>query len=411
MRLGNVHTIRNNFQEESTCQTMLTRTIKNVVSAIAMALLSHPLALPELRAMPGTSVSDDISQGRQNAITRAVAKCSSAVVGINVTEIREQVYRDPFADDPFFQQFLRRREYVQRYKVHGVGSGFIISKDGFVLTNDHVAGKASKVVITMTDGKKFDAKVVGSDAVSDVALLKIDGANLPYLELANSEDVIVGEWTIAFGNPFGLFDYNAKPTVTVGVVSNTGVNFTQPDYSGEERVYKGMIQTDAAISSGNSGGPLVNAVGEVIGINTVIYSTAQSASGAGSIGIGFAIPINRVNSIVKRLKEDGKIDRNFWTGMRLQEITQEIAEYYDLKQAEGILVTRIAGNSPADKAGLEPGDIIIAINGEQVVNNNDLNLAILDGVVGQKITMTILRNKETMKLTMTLEKAPGGMRD
>lgn len=403
--------IRNNLQDKSTCPTMLTKTLKNVASAIAMVFLAHPLALPELRGMQGASGRDDVSQGRQNAITRAVAKCSSAVVGINVTEIREQVYRDPFADDPFFQQFLRRREYVQRFNVHGVGSGFIISRDGYVLTNDHVAGKASKVVITMTDGKKFDAKVVGSDAVSDVALLKIDGVNLPYLELANSEEVIVGEWTIAFGNPFGLFDNNAKPTVTVGVVSNTGVNFTQPDYSGEERVYKGMIQTDAAISSGNSGGPLVNAEGEVIGINTVIYSTAQSSRGAGSIGIGFAIPINRVNSIVKRLKEDGKIERNFWTGMRLQEINQEVAEYYDLEKTEGILVTRIAGNSPADKAGLEPGDIITAINGVPVANDNDLNLAILDGEVGQKIVLAVRRNKETMKLTMTLEKAPGGVRD
>lgn len=391
---------------------MHTRTLKNIVVAIAMALILHPPALPEMRGMQPSAQANDISQGRQNAITRAVTKCSSAIVGINVTEIRQQVYTEPyFFDDPWLQRFFRRREYIQRYKVHGVGSGFIISKDGYVLTNDHVAGKASKVVITMTNGKKYDAKIIGSDAVSDVALLKIDGENLPYLTLSNSDEVMVGEWTIAFGNPFGLFDNNAKPTVTVGVVSNMGVNFTQPDLSGVERVYKGMIQTDAAISSGNSGGPLVNAEGEVIGINTVIYSTAQSSRGAGSIGIGFAIPINRVSDIVKRLKEDGKIDRNFWTGMSLQEINREVAEYYNLEKTEGILVTRIAGNGPADKAGLEPGDIITAVDGSPVVNTNDVNLAILDGVVGQKISISILRNAEEKNFTMTLEKASGEWRD
>lgn len=391
---------------------MHTRTLKNIASAIALALISHPLASLETYGMPPTAVADEISQGRQNAITRAVAKCSSAIVGISVTEIRQHVYSDPnFFDDPWLQRFFRRREYIQRYKVHGVGSGFIISKDGYVLTNDHVAGKASKVVITMTNGKKYDAKIIGSDAVSDVALLKIDGENLPYLELTNSDEVMVGEWTIAFGNPFGLFDNNAKPTVTVGVVSNVGVNFTQPDLSGDERVYKGMIQTDAAISSGNSGGPLVNAEGKVIGINTVIYSTAQSSRGAGSIGIGFAIPINRVSDIVKRLKEDGTIDRNFWTGMSLQEINREVAEYYNLEKTEGILVTRIAGNGPADKAGLEPGDIITDVDGSPVLNTNDVNLAILDGVVGQKISIGILRNAERKNLTMTLEKAPGERRD
>ena len=373
----------------------MTNILRSVILAVATLVVTLPL--------PG---QDDISNSRRNAITTAVERCSPAIVGINVTEIREQIISDPFGfyDDPFFRRFFGGPEYRHQYSVKGVGSGFLISSDGYILTNDHVAGNASKVVVTMTDGKKYDARVIGADPVTDVALLKIDEEDLPHLELANSDDVIVGEWTIAFGNPFGLFDNNAKPTVTVGVVSNVGVNFTQPDERGNERVYKGMIQTDAAISSGNSGGPLVNSLGEVIGVNTVIYSTAQGRSGAGSIGIGFAIPINRVKAIVERLKSEGKIDRDFWTGMRLQLIDDEVAAYYKLSRDEGILITRIAGDSPADKAGLEPGDVIIEIDGMKVYRTEDVNVAILDGEVGQTMTLKIDRNGTEREVTMTLTK-------
>ncbi|MCL5991543.1 MAG: trypsin-like peptidase domain-containing protein, partial [Bacteroidetes bacterium] len=261
--------------------------------------------------------SDDIANSRHNAITKAVEECSPAIVGINVTEVYQVEYREPynmFFDDPFFQQFFgnQRRSRTREYSVQGLGSGFIISQDGYILTNHHVAGNASKIIVTTTDGKKFDAEIIGADKTSDVALLKIKGDNFPYLKLANSDDVIIGEWSIAFGNPFGLFDINTKPTITVGVVSNKNINFTQDD-----RVYRGMIQTDAAISSGNSGGPLVNSLGEVIGINTVIFSTAQSSRGAGSIGIGFAIPINRVKKVVDIIKDNKKINRNFNVGMEV----------------------------------------------------------------------------------------------
>ena len=402
--------------------------LQRLVSAFLMALAAHPLAActPEPpTAEPATVIErseplytegrglvapadDDITAGRQTAITRAVKRCSPAVVGITVTEIREQVYRNPFGgwNDPFFERFFGPREYREQYKVHSVGSGFIISADGYVLTNDHVAGNASKVVVTLTNGQKYDAELIGSDPVSDVALLKIDGEDLPYLELANSDNVQVGEWAIAFGNPFGLFDNNAKPTVTVGVISNMGVNFTQPDYGGEERVYKGMLQTDAAISSGNSGGPLVNALGEVVGVNTVIYSTAQDRRGAGSIGIGFAIPINRVKAIVDRLQDEGRIDRDFWTGMRLQALDDDVAEYYKLKRTDGILVTRTLGDSPAQRAGIEPGDVIIAIDGKRILRTEDVNVAILDGEVGQKLRVVVDRYGEEQTLTLTLERRP-----
>ncbi|KXK55796.1 MAG: Trypsin-like serine protease [Chlorobi bacterium OLB7] len=349
--------------------------------------------------------NSEVTGSRRNAITRAVQKVSPAVVGINVTEVREMRYRSLldqfFEQDPFFQRYgPRRRTFKQ--ELHGLGSGFIISPDGYVVTNDHVAGRASKVIVTMTDGKQYDAKVIGSDPTTDVALLKIEGKNLPYIEFGNSDDVVVGEWAIALGNPFGLFDINSKPTVTVGVVSNTEVNLQPQD----GRVYRGMIQTDAAISSGNSGGALVNALGELIGMNTIIYSTAQSGMGAGSIGIGFAVPTNRLKAIVAQLKKGDGIDRNFWTGMNIQQIDDRIARYLQLQEKEGVVVVEIIANSPAAQAGLEPGDVIKEIKGETIKSEDDAVALISDSQVGDTITMKILRDGKTTNKTMKLTTAP-----
>lgn len=359
----------------------------------------HAVAEPSVDA-----ANADITSSRQNAITRVVAMASPAIVGINVTEVREYNVQDPWSDffggDPFFQRFWGRRG-PQTYKqeVHGLGSGFLISSDGYILTNDHVAGNAKKVIVTMTDGEKYDAKIIGSDRVADVALLKIEGKKFPYVKLGNSDDVIVGEWSIAFGNPFGLFDKNAKPTVTVGVVSNTGVSFTQ-----DERVYRDMIQTDAAISSGNSGGPLLNAAGEVIGMNTVIFSTAQSGRGAGSIGIGFSVPINRVKAIVEMLRAGEELDRNFTTGMAVRGIDDALANALNLDRSDGVIISDVYRNSPAAKAGLEAGDIILDIDGHRVVNEDDVLVVVNDGVVGQKLDFTVLRGTQKLKKTLTLER-------
>lgn len=343
----------------------------------------------------------NIGQSRQNAITEAVKVCSPAIVGINVTEVREY---NPFGgmfNDPFFRSFTDR--FSQKQEVKSLGSGFLISSDGYILTNDHVAGSAKKIVVTMTNGEKFDAEIIGTDPTSDVALLKIKGSNFPYLKLFNSDDVIVGEWAIAFGNPFGLFDINARPTITVGVVSNTGVSFTQ-----DNRVYRNMIQTDAAISSGNSGGPLVNSLGEVIGMNTVIYSTAQSGAGAGSIGIGFAVPINRVKKVVDILKRSSTIDRNFDPGFLVQDLDERIARSYGLETSEGIVITQVKRRSSADKAGLEPGDVILNVDGAPIHKSEDLQVIISDGVTGQTFNLTVLRGDEKLTKKMTLEKAQTG---
>jgi serine protease Do len=350
----------------------------------------------------------DITASRQNAITEAVKVCSPAVVGISVTEV-QQYSADPFGgmfNDPFFEQFMRnfpRRVYNQ--EVHGLGTGFLISSDGYILTNDHVAGSAKKIVVSMTNGEKYDAEIIGTDKTADVALLKIKGKNFPYLKFTNSDDVIIGEWAIAFGNPFGLFDINAKPTITVGVVSNTGVSFPQ-----EGRVYRNMIQTDAAISSGNSGGPLVNSNGEVIGMNTVIFSTSQSGRGAGSIGIGFSIPINRVKKIIEQLKDGGKIDREFTPGLLVQEIDERIARSYNLEKKEGVVVVQVSRNSAAERAGIEPGDILLDVDGTKINRTDDLQVVISDGAVGQTLNVTLLRGDDKLTKKMKLEKAEKGRR-
>jgi len=283
-----------------------------------------------------------------------------------------------------------------KQKVQGLGSGFIISKDGYILTNDHVAGNATKIVVTLTNGEKYDAKIIGTDVVSDIALLKIEGDNFPYVTLGNSDDVIIGEWAIAFGNPFGLFDINDKPTVTVGVISNVGLNLRSDD---ERRVYRNMIQTDAAINSGNSGGPLVNAVGEVIGINTIIYTPNQ-----GNIGLGFAIPINKVKALLDELKISGKVDRSFWTGLEIQSINPGIAKYYGLSKSEGVIITDVAKNSPGQKAGLKIGDIIFEINGTQIKNEDSVFEIIKDAKAGDILKLKVQRDDKTLEIELKLEK-------
>ncbi len=345
------------------------------------------------------SLNDQISNHRQNAITRAVAIVSPAVVGINVTEVREYTYRNPwsqmFGDDPFFRQFFGDKTYKQEIK--GLGSGFLISPDGYILTNDHVAGNAKEITITLTNKAKYKAKLVGTDLVSDIALLKIDGKDLPYIRLGNSDDVLIGEWVIAMGNPFGLFDISDKPTVTVGVVSATGMNLNAE----QGRIYRGMIQTDAAINQGNSGGPLLNSDGEVIGVNAVIFTPNQ-----GNIGLGFAIPINRVKSIVTELKKSGKVERNFWTGLEVQTVDARVAHYFDLAKAEGVIVTDVKRRSPADDSGFKPGDIIIEVNGEKISNDDDIMGIVQNSKEGDVLKMKIIRDKKLINLSLKLEKNP-----
>jgi len=341
--------------------------------------------------------TDEITRSRTNIITETVKIVSPAVVGINVIEIQQ--YRDPlgsFFDDPFFRQFFGDRSSRTR-EVKELGSGYIISPDGYIVTNDHVAGNASRITVTLTDGVSYDAKLIGSDPVSDIALLKIDGNNFPYVKPGNSDEIIIGEWVIALGNPFGLFEVNDKPTVTVGVISATGMNLEPIN----DRYYLNMIQTDAAINGGNSGGPLVNSLGEIIGMNTLIFT----AGSQGSIGLGFAIPINKIKTIIAELKEKGKIDRNFEIGMRIQSIDESIAKYYNLDRTRGVIITKVYPGTPSDKAGLQVGDIILKINDFQINNDNTVFGVFYEFRTGQKIDILIFRDGEELNKKMILEQA------
>lgn len=337
--------------------------------------------------------NESINNQRRNVITKTVAEVSPAVVGITVTAIQQ--FRDIFSMDPFWRYLYGDRVYSQ--KIKGLGSGVIISSDGYILTNDHVAGNAVEAIITMTNGKQYNAKVIGTDQTSDICLLKIDATDLPYVVFGNSDDIMIGEWVIALGNPFGLFNVNDKPTVTVGVVSATGMNLG----SSENRYYVNMLQTDAAINQGNSGGPLVNSIGELIGMNTLIY-TAQGSSG--SVGVGFAIPINKIKRIVDELKQSGKINRDFWTGLSILTIDEQMAKTYNLKSSRGVIITGIAKSSPAQKAGLKVEDIILSIDNYMINDQNTLIGILQEYRNGDEIPVNILRDNNEMTVKMKLEK-------
>lgn len=349
------------------------------------ASLSNP---PETLAV----IQDSIALGRENAITRAVDYASPAVVSVNVIQRIRTVAPNLF-NDPFYEFFFgRQRNRVYEQQVKSMGSGFVISKDGFIVTNEHVARGASEITVAFPDGRKFSAQLIGADAVSDLALLKIDTEDdLPALSFT-SGDPIVGEWAIALGNPFGLFEA-ADPTVTVGVVSATGRDLRPQD----DHLYRDMIQTDAAINRGNSGGPLLNALGEVIGVSAAIYSES-----GGSIGIGFAVPAHRAIRVLTELRENGEVDRSYYTGLIGREVTVRIAQALRLASVSGVLVDNIDPGSPAESAGFKPYDVITSVASEPVNNRNDFLAQINDYRPGDIIQVGILRAGESIILEMEL---------
>jgi len=280
-----------------------------------------------------------------------------------------------------------------------MGSGFIVSPNGYIWTNEHVVHGADKIIVHLPDGREFRAKLVGADEGSDVAVLKVKGKRLPHVKLGNSDEVIVGEWAIAIGNPFGNI-IKGEPTVTVGVISATGRDFGVQ--SG--KVYRDMIQTDAAINKGNSGGPLVNALGEVIGVNTFIYTGSRWE--IGSVGIGFAIPINKVKRIAKELVRYGRV-RPFWTGLSVQDVQDPLlAEALGLPRPEGVLITEVEPGSPGQKAGLRPKDVIVSVNGKPVHNTEEVQLAFSEGLVGDVYELEVVRFGKRHKVHLRLEEAP-----
>jgi serine protease Do len=331
-----------------------------------------------------------VDDTRQTAITRAIESVEPAVASISVVQLRD-VYT-PFSRgrDPFFDFFFPER--TRKREVRSSGSGVVISPDGYVLTNFHVIENASEVMVSLPGGEEFEAEIVGTDFITDLALLKLSGRDFPYAVLGDSDDLIIGEWAIAIGNPFGLFDISKQPTATAGIISAMDMDFGFQ--SG--KIYKDMIQTDAAINRGNSGGPLVNSLGEVIGINTFIYTASQFTEG--SIGIGFAIPINLAKDIAEELKLSGKVDRSFSTGLSVERLTEEVAEYLDVPLSQGVIVVEIEKGSNAQKAGVAIGDIISAVNDQNIKTSRDILKIIKDSDLrsGNKIKLKIYRDGKTL---------------
>jgi len=341
-------------------------------------------------------VQNKINRERQTSITEAIAKVSPAVVGVNVTQIRR--YRaHPFFNDPLFNMFFGD---TYQQKVQNLGSGFIVSEDGYVLTNSHVVEGATEIVITTPGGEQHAGELVGIDNVSDLALVKIQGNDFPSVTFGNSDDIVIGEWVVALGNPFGLFDVSYQPTATAGIISGTHMDFGEQS---KGQRYQDMIQTDASINTGNSGGPLVNANGDVIGINTFIFTGGGYSQG--SIGIGFAIPINRAKQIMADLKEHGRIDWSFDTGLKIQEVDQHISSALNLPVNDGLIVTGVENGSPAAKAGIKVGDIITEAAGEPIRSERDIFDAIQNNYLhaGDVLNLKVWRDGDAKTVKLKLE--------
>jgi serine protease Do len=328
---------------------------------------------------------------QQNLSTADVAELAMpAVVNISADKIVEnQGWVHPFLDDPFFRRFFGPpRDDEQQRAERSLGSGVVISADGYILTNNHVVEKAKSILVSFQNNEEFEAEVVGTDPQTDVALIKIDAKDLPYVRFGDSDALRIGEQVMAVGNPFGL-----GQTVTLGIVSALGRSIGLIDY-------EDLIQTDATINPGNSGGALVNMKGELVGMNTAILSRS-----GGSQGIGFAIPSNMAQMVEESLREHGKVERA-WLGVQIQDVDQSMAHYHGLEKPRGVLVSDVNAGTPAEKAGLEEGDIILAVDGTEVNSRNALRNKISLSPVGHKTKLRILRDGKEKDVTVELGVLP-----
>jgi S1-C subfamily serine protease len=335
-----------------------------------------------------------IEQTQHNFVVAAVKRVGAAVVRINTERTITTNFPAPFFDDPFFRRFFGEDIFPRlpkEYRQYGQGSGFIIDSDGIVLTNAHVVSRADTVMVTLKDGRTFQGEVRGIDEPSDLAVVKIEGRNLPVAPLGNSSEVQVGDWAIAVGNPLGLDN-----TVTLGIISTLKRSSSQVGISDKRLDF---IQTDAAINPGNSGGPLLNERGEVIGINTAIRAEAE--------GIGFAIPIDTAKAIKDQLARGEKIPHPY-IGIRMLDLTPAIAKEINrnpnaaisVPEIKGVLVVQVMPNSPAIMAGLRRGDVIVAIEGQSVTTADQLQDIVAKSSIGQKLRLKIQRGEQIKQLSV-----------
>jgi len=360
--------------------------------ALAASDSAAPEAAPAFAALPATTpqdraqLTDSLAASRRTAIVTAADRVAPAVVSVNVTR-RERVSPQNAFDWLFMPRGAERA-------VPALGSGFIVSPTGLVITNQHVTAGASEIVVTTRDGTDYPARLLGEDPFTDIAVLKIDGTDLPVVSVGRSTDLLIGEWVVAIGNPFGYLLGNTEPSVTAGVVSAVGRNLIPS--GNDQTVYVGMIQTDAAINPGNSGGPLVNAFGEVVGVNSSIFSES-----GGSVGIGFAIPIERALRVASELERFGSVRRS-WVGLGVAGSDR----MRDWKQSGGLVVTDVAQDGPADRAGVRAGDVLVSAQGRPLRTFLDWEAIKLDVSPGDTLDVVTRRNGEERRIRAAVADLP-----
>jgi Do/DeqQ family serine protease len=392
------------FRRSTAILTLVAASIGGGLIA-AFAVASH--SNEPMYVMAKADTSSQRLEGLSNSFADVIEKASPAVVNIQSTRVvnaSEQQGENPFTSDPFFRQFFGGRGGQQQQRPHsererGLGSGVIINGSGYILTNNHVVDKATTVKVTLLDKREFTAKVIGADPQTDVAIVKIDASGLPALPLGNSDSSRVGDLCFAIGNPFG-YDH----TVTMGIVSAKGRSLENGLH------IQNFIQTDAAINPGNSGGALINARGELIGMNTAIITGGGGGFGgeAGNIGIGFAVPVNLAKQVMDQIIKTGKVSRGYM-GVSLQELTPDLAQSFGLKDTHGAVIADVTAGGPGDKGGLKSGDIVTAIDGNKIANQNELTLAVTEHAPGSTVTLDVVRNGQPTKVNVTLGQRPSSL--
>ena len=390
------------FRRSTAILTLLAASIGGGLIA-AFAVATHTSTAPVYVTARADTAHQQV-EGLSNSFADIIEKASPSVVNIQSTRVikaSEQGGNNPFMSDPFFRQFFGgngSRPHTQRES--GLGSGVIVDPSGYILTNNHVVEKATTVRVTLLDKREYTAKVVGADPQTDVAVVKIDaGASLPALPLGNSDGARVGDLCFAIGNPFG-YDH----TVTMGIVSAKGRSL-----EGQGHI-QNFIQTDAAINPGNSGGALINAKGQLIGMNTAIITGGGAGLGgeSGNIGIGFAVPVNMARTVMDQIIKSGKVSRGY-IGVTLQGLTPDLAQQFGLKDTHGAVVADVNKGGPGANAGLQSGDVITAINGSKIQDSNELTLTVTEHAPGDRVTLDVYRNGKPMKVEVTLGERPNGL--
>jgi serine protease Do len=376
--------------------------IAGMIAFGAGLLTAVTLHLPPFSA---DAAEESLSPGDPRLLSQAFVKVvkdvGPAVVSLDVTMVQKEnvsnempefffgppdFFGPPNDSTPFGMP--KGKPKTREFNMMASGSGVIVSSDGYILTNNHMVEGAKRIRVKLMDKREFDARVIGTDKMTEVAVIKIDGKDLPYARLGDSDKLEVGEWVLAIGNPFQFFN-----TVTSGIVSAKGRHMGLT-------FYEDYIQTDAAINRGNSGGPLVNLDGEVVGINTAIWSSTGEYA-----GIGFAIPINMAKTVMDQLVKTGEVTRA-WLGVEMQPLTPDLAKSLGVSSSEGSLVTKVVANSPAEKSGIKQGDIITAVDGEAMPDSGTLQKKISNSTVGSQVTVSVIRDGSSRDIRVTLEKLP-----